>query len=1002
MKLKQSITTKNAVKILSFAMLIILLTPIRLERAKAESTIYIDLFTQKAPYDGKGINQPSDIFGPQETVELYAEVIECGSPIVGKPVTFEIRGPENQPWEKYFYRTAFTNSTGLAATYFRLQSVNESQVFGKWIVIASVEKDGEIYQDSLSFEVNWIVELISVRTVEANNVNVTGHPLSCQFFGIGGYVGIEIAIRNNAMIKRDANIAIIIIDELNVPLSPSLIQNLTLAPRSNIFIYCKAFIPKYAVPGKATLFVNALDEKMITLCPGVSTSFSITIKNPMFPDFTDVAVYILDIQPTVVEPGASVNVAILIRNEGTTLLKNITVALKVNQLLVAEWLIPYLEPYTHEIIHVILDTKNYSEGVYELNVITPVLTAESDLTDNSFTSSIEIKSKIHDVAVVSLQASPQEAYLGDNIKLSVTVTNLGDYKEIFNVTIFWGDTEIIATQACLYPNQTSTINIIWNTFGMAEGTHTIWALAETLPGEINTENNRFEDDTVTLLSRPTPIIYDLAVMSVQAYPTSVKMGQIVQIKVGVKNQGASTESFNVIAYYDNFPIAAQRVSMLPPDTQKELTFYWNTSGVGPGTYTIKAYIPPLPNEINTENNLYVNGNVTILPIPPSIIHDVAIRYVQAAPNIVFAGEVVQIRVDVENLGTTTENFTVITYYDEVEIATRNVDLLLPKATATLYFYWNTSGVGPGTYTIKAYIPPLPNEINTENNLYVNGNVTIKAPVKIHDVAILYVNVSKKLAYIGDTIQILVSAANLGDFPETFNVSAYYNESRMYIQKVSLNPKQTINITFNWDTSGLAAGSYIIWASAEIVPEEVNIENNCFVNGMVTLLSKPPPLIRDIAIVNLTANPSSVIVGENVTIKAVVADLGDFPETFNLTIFCEKKLIAEFTVNLQPHTEEAMTYIWNTSNVTPGVYKIWGNVTILENEINTENNFFENGKVTIKAPLPIQMLLEFLIPLAIVACLTLLALILFYIVARRRRRRRKRPKRSYALIVHKGI
>jgi hypothetical protein len=225
---------------------------------------------------------------------------------------------------------------------------------------------------------------------------------------------------------------------------------------------------------------------------------------------------------------------------------------------------------------------------------------------------------------------------------------------------------------------------------------------------------------------------------------------------------------------------------------------------------------------------------------------------------------------------------------------------------------------------------------------------------------------------------------------------------MYIQKVSLNPKQTINITFNWDTSGLEAGSYIIWASAEIVTEEVNIENNRFVNGMVTLLSKPPLLIRDIAIVNLTANPSSVIVGENVTIKAVVADLGDFPETFNLTIFCEKKLIAEFTVNLQPHTEEAMTYIWNTSNVTPGVYKIWGNVTILENEINTENNFFENGKVTIKAPLPIQMLLEFLIPLAIVACLTLLALILFYIVARRRRRRRKRPKRSYALIVHKGI
>jgi hypothetical protein len=608
-----------------------------------------------------------------------------------------------------------------------------------------------------------------------------------------------------------------------------------------------------------------------------------------------------------------------------------------------------------------------------------------------------------DISIVQVTPSKNVIDAGEKIQITVLVKNKGNETESPFITVYYDGNAIETKQAPSIPPSAGMETIFeWDTSNVPSGSYLISATAQPVEGEIETADNTFIDGIVTILPVITPFMRDVAVTLVQAQPTQVNVGEKVQVTVYVKNLGSSPESFNVIAYYDNYPIAAQYVSMLPPNTQKELTFLWNTVGVGTGTYTIKAYIPPLLNETNIENNLYVDGNVTILPISPPIIHDVAVRYVQAAPNIVFAGEVVQIRVDVENLGTTTENFTVITYYDDVEIATRNVDLLLPKSTATLYFYWNTSGVGPGTYTIKAYIPPLPNEINTENNLYIDGNVTIKAPVKIHDVAILYVNVSKKLAYIGDTIQVWVSAANLGDFPETFNVSAYYNESRMYIQKVSLNPKQTINITFNWDTSGLAAGSYIIWASAEIVTEEVNIENNRFVNGMVTLLSKPPLLIRDIAIVNLTANPSSVIVGENVTIKAVVADLGDFPETFNLTIFCEKKLIAEFTVNLQPHTEEAMTYIWNTSNVTSGVYKIWGNVTILENEINTENNFFENGKVTIKALLPIQMLLEFLIPLAIVACLTLLALILFYIVARRRRRRRKRPKRSYALIVHKGI
>jgi hypothetical protein len=537
---------------------------------------------------------------------------------------------------------------------------------------------------------------------------------------------------------------------------------------------------------------------------------------------------------------------------------------------------------------------------------------------------------------------------------------------------------------------------------MAEGTYTIWALAEIVPEEINTENNRFEDDTVTLVSRPAPVTYDLAVVSVQAYPTLVKMGQIVQIKVNVKNLGTSAESFNVIAYYDNYPITAQHVSSLPPNTQQELTFQWNTTGVGEGTYTIKVYIPPLPGETNIDNNLYIDGKVTILP---SIVRDVSVKYVQATPNFVFVGDIIQIKVDVENLGATTENFTVTTYCDNLEIATRDVDLLLPKTTATLYFSWNTSGVPEGSYIIKAYIPPLPGEVNIENNLYINGNVTVKAPapVKIHDVAITNVNVSSTVAYVGDIIQISVNASNFGDFYETFNVSVYCNSSKISTEKISLNPKESINLNFLWGTSSLMAGNYTIWASAEIVHGEVNLENNLFVDGTVTLLSRPPTFIRDIAIIEITINPTLVMAGENVTIESLVANLGDSEEAFNLTIFYDETLITEFPLSLPSHAQQTITYQWNTTNVTAGIYRVWGNITILENESNTENNLFENGTLTVKTLFPIQTLLEFLIPLAIVAGLSILAVILFYIIIRRRRRRKKKTlKRSYALIVHKHI
>jgi hypothetical protein len=36
-----------------------------------------------------------------------------------------------------------------------------------------------------------------------------------------------------------------------------------------------------------------------------------------------------------------------------------------------------------------------------------------------------------------------------------------------------------------------------------------------------------------------------------------------------------------------------------------------------------------------------------------------------------------------------------------------------------------------------------------------------------------------------------------------------------------------------------AGTYRIRAEAEVVPGEVNIENNVFIDGQVTLLSRPP-------------------------------------------------------------------------------------------------------------------------------------------------------------------
>jgi hypothetical protein len=102
----------------------------------------IDLFTQKAPFDGRGPIETSDMYGPQETVELYASVTVNDALASGKLVTFETTGPTGTSKEIRFYLEAETNTSGVAKTQFTLQIINQTDVFGTWIVIASVDVNG--------------------------------------------------------------------------------------------------------------------------------------------------------------------------------------------------------------------------------------------------------------------------------------------------------------------------------------------------------------------------------------------------------------------------------------------------------------------------------------------------------------------------------------------------------------------------------------------------------------------------------------------------------------------------------------------------------------------------------------------------------------------------------------------------------------------------------------------------------------------------------------------
>ncbi len=121
----------------------------------------------------------------------------------------------------------------------------------------------------------------------------------------------------------------------------------------------------------------------------------------------------------------------------------------------------------------------------------------------------------------------------------------------------------------------------------------------------------------------------------------------------------------------------------------------------------------------------------------------------------------------------------------------------------------------------------------------NASVT----VHIHDVAVTNVNSSKCVVGQGDGLNVTVTAADLGDLPETFNVTVYAslfiaseNVTMAFAssQNVTLSSGNSLNITFVLNTAGYPYGNYTISAYAWPVPGETNISNNNYTGGNVIL------------------------------------------------------------------------------------------------------------------------------------------------------------------------
>jgi parallel beta-helix repeat protein len=231
------------------------------------SKVEIDVYTQHPePYSGRGPNMPSDAFAPQSNVILYAQVAYNYEPVENKIVVFTVTDPTGL---EIFYRTANTSASGLAVVDFRLGN----EPFGNYTVFASVEISQRKANDTLTFRMGWLVEIVGIETEDQYGVPKYSFAKSEKVY-------FSIDVQNIAFTSKNATLTVGVQDETGMIIGAVGIK-LEVPPGTHKYnLVFNIMIPKWTLVGSSSSHANAYTDwpwsHGVPYCPEISISFMIT------------------------------------------------------------------------------------------------------------------------------------------------------------------------------------------------------------------------------------------------------------------------------------------------------------------------------------------------------------------------------------------------------------------------------------------------------------------------------------------------------------------------------------------------------------------------------------------------------------------------------------------------------------------------------------------------------------------------------------------------------
>lgn len=489
----------------------------------------------------------------------------------------------------------------------------------------------------------------------------------------------------------------------------------------------------------------------------------------------------------------------------------------------------------------------------------------------------------HDLAVAL--GAPTSIMRGDSALLNCTVQNTGLKNETnVQLSLLLNGSTIDSTMIPgLDAGQSYNMSYIWTPVNV--GYYNVTAYAPPLLGEEQTANNN-----VTTWSEVQGI-HDVAVTNVEPSSHQVLVGDPVDVKVGVKNEGDYPENFTVTAYasqgsstmkakvigsngtriyldpseyiFNSKDVSVGyrfNVTLRVADVENlfafELSMYYNESMVNATRWFEPTWDPEYVfyNEPTVTAEDLRTGNILLCASmlglsPPLFNGDGKLCIIEfEIVNLPPAGIKYSCPLGISNADT----FLLDPNVNEIPAAKEDgyyevsseshpggyvigsvMVNLGPGETTNLIIPWDTRDMSPGNYSISGYASVVPGETHIEDNVFTDGVVSISA----HDVAIVDVTPSAHWVYQGMNVSISVEVENKGSVTENVTVTLYYDitaHQTIGLLSTSVLPGENQTVTFTWNTRGVPhCHNYTITAVASI-PIDSNLSDNTLSDGGINV------------------------------------------------------------------------------------------------------------------------------------------------------------------------